>query len=306
MQEYEVIILGGGPAGLTAGLYSARYGLNVVLIERGMFGGQIINARHVDNYPGFPLGITGMDLGQQMYDQAARFGLKMETADVTGITRADGTFQITTEDEKYSAKSVIIATGAYYRKLGVDGEDRLEGRGVSYCATCDGFLFKNMVVAVVGGGDTALGDALELSEHAKGVFIIHRRDQLRGSAVLQRLVLTHPKIKMVWNSEVESITGEQKLRMLNLINKKTGVKSTLEVDGLFVAVGLIPNSGLVKGLANLDESGNIITDELMSTNMPGLYAAGDIRKNSARQVVTAVGDGATAAKSAFRYVKGHD
>jgi thioredoxin reductase (NADPH) len=306
MQEYEVVILGGGPAGLSAGLYCSRYGLKVILIERGMYGGKIVNASHVDNYPGFPLGINGMDLGQQMYDQAVRFGLKVETAEITGMTRDDGLFQIATEDEKYLAKSVIIATGSDYRKLGVEGEERLAGRGVSYCATCDGFLFKNMIVAVVGGGDTALSDALELTEHAKGVFIIHRRDQLRGSAVLQRIVLTHPKIKMIWDSGVESITGEQKVRILNLVNYKTGVKSTLEVDGLFVAVGLIPNSGIVKGLTELDEVGNVITDEVMSTNIPGLYAAGDIRKNSARQVVTAVGDGATAAKSAFRYVKGHD
>ena len=306
MQEYEVVILGGGPAGLTAGLYCSRYGLKTILLERGMYGGKIVNASHVDNYPGFPLGINGMDLGQQMYDQAVRFGLKVETAEITGISHDGGLFQVDTDDEKYVAKSVIVATGSDYRKLAVDGEDRLAGRGVSYCATCDGFLFKNMIVAVVGGGDTALSDALELTEHAKGVFIIHRRDQLRGSAVLQRIVLTHPKIKLIWDSGIESITGEQKVRLLNLVNYKTGVKSTLEVDGLFVAVGLIPNSGIVKGLVELDEVGNVITDEVMSTNIPGLYAAGDIRNNSARQVATAVGDGATAAKSAFRYVKGHD
>lgn len=306
MEEYEIVILGGGPAGLTAGLYAARYGLKVILIERGMYGGKIVNASHVDNYPGFPLGVNGMDLGQQMYDQAMRFGLKTETADVTGITRNDGSFEISTDGEKYAAKAVIVATGSYDRKLGVEGEDRLTGRGISYCATCDGFLFKNMVVAVVGGGDTALADALELTEHAKGVFIIHRRDQLRGSDVLQRIVLTHPKIKMIWNSQIEGIVGEQKLRQLNLINNKTSAKSTLDIDGLFVAVGQVPNSDIVKGLADMDESGNIVTNELMCTSVNGLYAAGDIRKNSARQVVTAVGDGATAAKSAYRYVKGHD
>ncbi|MBN1375997.1 MAG: thioredoxin-disulfide reductase [Dehalococcoidia bacterium] len=306
MQEYEVVILGGGPAGLTAGLYASRYGLKTVLLERGMFGGKIVNARHVDNYPGFPLGITGMDLGQQMYEQALRFGLTVETADVNGIERSDELFIVATDDEKYQAKAVIVATGSNDRKLGIDDEERLTGRGISYCATCDGFLFKNMIVAVVGGGDTALSDALELAEHAKGVFIIHRRDQLRGSEVLQKAVLTHPKIKMVWNSEIEGITGEQKLRLLNLVNKKANTRSNLEVDGLFVAVGMIPNSGLVKGIAELDDSGSIITDELMRTGARGLYAAGDIRKNSARQVVTAVGDGATAAKSAYRYVKGQD
>lgn len=306
MQECELIILGGGPAGLTAGLYAARYGLKVVLFERGLYGGKIINASHVDNYPGFPLGIHGMELGQLMHDQALRFGLKTETADIAGVTHSDEIFQVTADDQNYSAKAVIIATGSADRKMGIDGEERLTGRGISYCATCDGFLFKNMIVAVVGGGDTALSDALELAEHAKGVFIIHRRDQLRASDVLQRIVLTHPKIKMIWNTVIDGIVGEQKIRILNLLNKKTDAKSSLEIDGLFVAIGMVPNSDLVKGLAELDESGNVVTDELMCTSLPGLYAAGDIRRNSARQVVTAVGDGATAAKSAYRYIKGHD
>jgi thioredoxin reductase (NADPH) len=303
MQEYEVVILGGGPAGLTAGLYAVRYGINAILIERGLFGGKIVNARHIDNYPGFPLGIAGMDLGQQMYDQAVRFGLKTVTADVTGFKLNGKTFEITTDDEKYAARSVIIATGSYNRKMGVDGEDRLIGRGVSYCATCDGFLFKNLVVAVVGGGDTALSDALELSEHCKGVYIIHRRDQLRASDAVQRAVLGNPKIKMIWNSEVASLVGEQKLRALNLRNTKTGAFSTLEADGIFVAIGLVPNSELFKGLVELDDAGNIASNDLMCTSVPGLYVAGDIRKNSPRQVVTAVGDGATAAKSAFHYIK---
>ncbi|MBN1376508.1 MAG: thioredoxin-disulfide reductase [Dehalococcoidia bacterium] len=306
MREYEVVILGGGPAGLTAGLYSSRYGIKTVLIERGMFGGKIVNARHVENYPGFPLGISGMDLGQQMYEQAMRFGLTVETAEVNAIEMTDGLFIVAADDEKYQTKAVIVATGANDRKLGIDGEKRLTGRGISYCATCDGFLFKNKAVAVVGGGDTALSDALELAEHAGEVYIIHRRDQLRGSEVLQKSVLSNPKIKMVWDTVIEGITGEQKLGVLNLRNKKTDATTELKVDGLFVAVGMVPNSGLVEGLAKLDENGSIITDELMCTSVRGVYAAGDIRRNSARQVVTAVGDGATAAKSAFRYIKGQD
>lgn len=304
MNQYEVVILGGGPAGLTAGLYAARYGLKCILLERGLYGGKIVNARQVENYPGFPAGISGMDLGQQMFDQAVKFGLSTDTQVVTGFRLNNNEFEIITEDEKYSAKSIIIATGSDNRKMGVDGEDRLIGRGVSYCATCDGFLFKNMVVAVIGGGDTALSDALELSEHCKGVYIIHRRDQLRASDILQREALKNPKIKFIWNSQVTSISGEQKLRMLHLINVKTGATSTVEVDGVFVAIGLIPNSDIFKGIIDLDENGNIICDELMCTNIAGIFAAGDIRKNSARQVVTAVGDGATAAKSAFHYVKG--
>jgi thioredoxin reductase (NADPH) len=304
MKDYEVVILGGGPAGLTAGLYAARYGINTLLIERGMFGGKIVNARLVDNYPGFPAGISGMDLGQQMYDQAVKFGLIIATSEITGFRRKESSFEITTDDEEYSAKSVIIALGSDNRKMGVDGEDRLSGRGISYCATCDGFLFKDKIVAVVGGGDTALSDALELSEHCKGVFIIHRRDQLRGSEVLQREVLSNPRIKMIWNSEVLSIEGEQKLRLANLRNIKTGAVSQLEVDGIFVAIGLIPNSDLFKGIVELDEAGTIASNELMCTSVPGIYVAGDIRKNSPRQVVTAAGDGATAAKSAFHHIRG--
>lgn len=306
MQQYELIILGGGPAGLTAGLYASRYGLNAILIEKAIFGGKIINARHIDNYPGFPLGINGMELGQQMYEQAIRFGLKTETADITKIKFADGLFTLIAEDHEYFARSVILATGSTDRKLGLEGEERLTGRGISYCATCDGFLFKNMIVAIVGGGDTALSDALELAEHAKGVYIIHRRDQFRASNVLQRAVLTHPKIKIIWDTVIESIIGEQKLRLLNLLNKKTNLRSTLEVDGLFVAIGMVPNSDIVKDLVKLDDTGTVFTDELMCTNIQGFYAAGDVRRNSARQVVTAVGDGATAAKSAYRFIKGHD
>ena len=303
MKEYEVAIIGGGPAGLTAGMYSSRYGLNTILIERGLFGGQIVNAGYVENYPGFPKGVSGMELGQLMYDQASRFGLESTVGEVTGFKRAPDKFVISMDNESITARAVVIATGSNYRKIGVEGETRLTGRGVSYCATCDGFLFKNKDVAVVGGGDTAVTDALELSQHAGKVFIIHRRDQLRASSIIQRAAFSVPKIQFKWDSIVESLEGQDKLSCINLKNVKSGEKSALQVDGVFVAIGLIPNSALFAGLVETDENNNITTDELMRTSVPGLFAAGDVRKNSARQVATAVGDGATAAKSAFSFLK---
>jgi len=303
MKEYEVVIIGGGPAGLTAGLYAARYGLNTILIERGLFGGQIVNASEIHNYPGFPNGVSGMDLGQLMYDQAAKFGLQTETAEVTGIKSSGTSFELTVDDETISAKAVIIATGSNYRKMGVDGEERLTGRGVSYCATCDGFLFKNLDVAVVGGGDTAVTDALELSQHCKTVYVIHRRDQLRACENVQRAAFAVDRIKFILNSVVDSLEGREKLDKVIIRDVKTGSTSNLSVAGVFVAIGLIPNSGLFKGFLELDEAGNIVSGEMMHTSVPGIFTAGDIRKNSARQVATAVGDGATAAKSAFSYLK---
>ena len=303
MKEYEVAIIGGGPAGLTAGLYASRYGLSTILIERGLFGGQIVNAGYVENYPGFPKGVSGMELGQLMYDQASRFGLESTVGEVTGFKRAPDKFVISMDNESITARAVVIATGSNYRKIGVEGETRLTGRGVSYCATCDGFLFKNKDVAVVGGGDTAVTDALELSQHAGKVFIIHRRDQLRASSIIQRAAFSVPKIQFKWDSIVESLEGQDKLSCINLKNVKSGEKTALQVDGVFVAIGLIPNSALFAGLVETDENNNITTDELMRTSVPGLFAAGDVRKNSARQVATAVGDGATAAKSAFSFLK---
>jgi thioredoxin reductase (NADPH) len=269
-----------------------------------MYGGQIVNTGRVENYPGFPAGISGMDLGQLMHDQATKFGLNFETAEVTGIKQAGKNFEIATEDGTFSAGVVIIASGSNYRKMGVEEEERLIGRGVSYCATCDGFLFRGKDVAVVGGGDTAVTDALELSQHARKVYVIHRRDQLRASQVVQRAAMSTAKIQFVWNSVVTQLEGEEKLSGLVLKDVNNGVISRLEVSGVFVAIGLIPNSDPFKGFVGLDETGNIPTDETMRTSIPGLYAAGDIRRNSARQVAAAVGDGAVAAKSAFSYLKG--
>jgi len=303
MKEYEAVVIGGGPAGLTAGLYLSRYGLNTLLVERSLPGGQIVNAGRVENYPGFPNGITGMELGQLMHEQASKFGLDFATAEVSGLRQEDKMFRTVTDDGDFLSGVVVIASGSNYRKLGLADEERLNGRGVSYCATCDGFLFRNMDVAVVGGGDTAVSDALELSQHARHVYVIHRRDQLRASHAVQRAAMSSAKIEFIWNSVVVQLEGQEKLGGLVLKNVKTGDTTKLQVSGVFVAIGLIPNSDPFRGLIELDEAGNVPTDELMRTSIAGLYAVGDIRRNSARQVAAAVGDGAVAAKSAFAYLK---
>lgn len=303
MARYEVVIIGGGPAGLTAGLYTSRAGLKSLLVERGMFGGQIVNARLVENYPGFPEGISGFELGSLMHQQATKYGLETVTAEVTGLALGRP-YQIFTTERSFEAEAIVIAAGSEYRKLGVPGEEMLLGHGVSYCATCDGFFFRDREVAVVGGGDTAIIDALELSQHARKVYVVHRRDQLRAGQVLQQRAFAHPKIEFIWNAVVEEIMGEQLVKALRLRDVKTQQLSTLEVAGVFVAVGLKPNSQCFADIVELNETGHIVTDELMTTSAPGVFAAGDIRRNSARQIASAVGDGATAALSAFKYLRG--
>ena len=302
MSRYEVIIIGGGPAGLTAGLYTSRAGLKTLLVERGMFGGQIVNARQVDNYPGFPEGISGFELASLMHQQATKYGLETITAEVTAI-KPGHTYNVITTEGNFEAEAVTIAAGSEYRKLGVPGEDKLLGRGVSYCATCDGFLFRDLDVAVVGGGDTAIADALELSEHASKVYIIHRRDQLRAEQVLQQLAFAQSKLRFIWDTVVDEVTGEVKVSGLRLRNVKTGETTNLQVAGVFVAIGFEPNSQRFANIVEMDKTGHIKTNELMATSGPGIFAIGDIRKDSPRQVASAVGDGATAAMSAFKYLR---
>ena len=302
MPGYEAVIIGGGPAGLTAGLYTSRAGLKSLLIERGVFGGQIVNAPLVENYPGFPEGISGADLGSLMHQQATKYGLETVTAEVTGV-KSGKPYQVFTTEGSFEAGAIIVAAGSEYRKLGVPGEEKLLGHGVSYCATCDGFFFRQREVAVVGGGDAAITDALELVQHASKVYVIHRRDQLRAGQVLQQRALAEPKIEFIWDTVVEEIMGESLLKALKLRNVKTKKASTLEVAGVFVAVGLKPNSQGFADIVELSETGHIVTDELMATSIPGIFAVGDIRRKSARQVASAVGDGATAALSAFNYLR---
>jgi len=302
MPKYEVIIVGGGPAGLTAGLYTSRAGLKSVLLEQGASGGQMANAALVENYPGFPDGISGFDLGSLMQRQAAKYGLEILTAEVTGVARRQP-YVVSTSEGGFEGQAIIVAAGSEYRKLEVPGEEHLTGRGVSYCATCDGFFFRNRVVAVVGGGDTAITDALELSRHAEKVYVLHRRDQLRAGRVLQERALAHPKLEFLWSTVVEELVGETMLRGLRLRNVKTGQPSSLEVDGVFVAIGLTPNSRSFTDILELDDAGYIVVDDTMATSTPGIFAAGDIRRNSPRQIAAAVGDGVTAAMSSYRYVE---
>jgi thioredoxin reductase (NADPH) len=301
-KEYDVIIIGGGPAGLSAGIYASRSRLRTLLIEKGMFGGLIANAELVENYPGFPEGISGFDIGERMSQQASKFGLETLSAEVTNVDLLKDIKLINTTEGPVSARAVIIASGAERRRLGVPGEDIFVNRGVSYCATCDGALFKDRIVAVIGGGDSAVEESLFLARFASKVIIIHRRNQLRASKLAQERALSHNKIEPIWDTVVEEIKGDKKVSALAIRNVKTGVTSRITVDGVFVYVGQTPNTGFLKGQIPLDKEGYIITDDRMETQIKGVYAAGDIRKNSSRQVITAAGDGATAAISAERFL----
>ena len=301
-RSYQVVIIGGGPAGLTAGLYCARARFSTLLIERGMIGGQITNAERVENYPGFPEGIPGIRLGQLIHEQATRYGLETRSAEVISAVPDARHNLISTDEGDFTSESIIIASGAQYRRLGVPGEDELMGKGVSYCATCDGPLFKDKAVAVVGGGDSAITEALYLSRFASAVKVIHRRSQLRASEIIQERAMAEPKIQFIWDAVVTKIEGDQAVRQVVLKSTKSATMSALEVAGVFVAVGSEPNSAQWRGLLPLDEGGRMITNELMETGLSGIFAAGDIRHNSARQVITAAGDGATAALSAARFL----
>ena len=301
-EKYDVVIIGGGPAGLTAGLYASRAKLNSLLIERGLVGGQIANAERVENYSGFPEGISGFELGQLMHQQATKYGLKTLLAEVTGIELQEGQKVIRTTEGDFMAKAVIIAGGSERYKLDVPGEEEFTGKGVSYCATCDGAFFREQPVAVVGGGDAAITEALHLAKFASRVTVIHRRDQLRASRILQEKAFSQPKIEFRWNSIVEKIEGGDLVKRIRLRQVKTGEESALEVAGIFISIGLKPNTDYLKGILPLDVTGHIITDEKMETKVPGIFAAGDIRHNSTRQVITAAGDGATAAIYAEKFI----
>jgi thioredoxin reductase (NADPH) len=302
--EYEVIIIGGGPAGLSAGIYTSRNRLKSLLIEQGLMGGQITNAELVENYPGFAQGISGLELGQLMHQQATKYGLETLQAEVSGLELQEKKKVVITTRGKFSARAIIIASGSERLKLGVPGEEELSGRGISYCATCDGPLFKDSTVAVVGGGNAAITEALHLAKFASGVKVIHRRHELRATRVLQEKAQAEPKIEFIWDSKVEEIEGKERVKRLKLVNVKTGKKSTLEVGGVFVAVGLKPNTDYLKGVVPLDDAGYIITNEKMETKIAGIFAAGDVRLNSARQAITAAGDGATAAAYVEKFLSG--
>ena len=301
-KTHQLIIVGGGPAGLSAGLYASRSKLDTLLIEKAVLGGQILNAEMVENYPGFPQGISGSELGALIAQQATKYGLLTIVAEVQGIEIRGGEKIVSTSEGQFKAKAVIIAGGSEYSKLGVPGEEEFTGKGVSYCAMCDGAFFRDQVVAVVGGGNVALDDALFLTRFASKVIIIHRRNQLRATRILQDRAFANPKIEFLWDTVVESITGGKLVREIRLRNVKTGKVLSLQVSGVFVAVGLRPNTGYLKKLLTLDAGGFISVNAQMETGVPGVFAAGDIRAGSIRQVVSAAGDGATAAIAAERFL----
>jgi len=300
--EYEVIIIGGGPAGLTAGLYTSRAKLDSLLIEKGLIGGQIANAERVENYPSFPEGISGFELGELMHKQATKYGLKTLLAEVTGIELQEEQKVVKTTEGNFMAKVVIIAGGSAWQKLGIPGEEEFTGKGVSYCATCDAAFFRELPVAVAGGGDSAITEALYLAKFASKVIVIHRRDQLRASRILQEKAFSEPKIEFLWNNIVEEIEGKDTVKRLKLRQVKTGERAALDISGIFISVGLRPNTDYLKGILPLDKAGHIITNSQMETQIAGIYAAGDIRQDSARQAITAAGDGATAAIYAEKFI----
>jgi len=299
---YDVIIIGGGPAGLTAGLYTSRANLNSLLIEKGAVGGLISTAELVENYPGFPDGIGGFELTELMHRQATKYGLKTTIAEVITIEPQEKQLMVKTTESDYTARALIIASGSDRQKLGIPGEEEFRGKGIAYCATCDAAFFRDVSVVVVGGGNAAITEAFHLTKFASKVTIIHRRNQLRASAVLQEKAFSEPKIGFIWDSVVEEIEGEDTVKRIRLHNVKTDEKSTMEVAGVFVAVGLKPNTEYLKGILKLDAGGYIIANDKMETNAPGIFAAGDVRHNSARQAITAAGDGATTAFYAEKFL----
>ena len=302
--EYDMVIVGAGVAGLTAGMYAARYGLKTAIIEQLMPGTQIINAEKIENFPGFPQGVPGAELVPLIQEQAADSGAEYVMAEATGAVLDDPYRVVTTTEDIYRAKALIVAAGSTLKKLGIPGEEELYGRGVSHCATCDGPLFRGEVVGVVGGGDSATDEALTLAEYADRVVLFHRRDQFRAQKVLQDRLLRHPRIETAFNTVVGSILGEDLVTGVQVRNVVTNQSNRVELSGVFLYVGLEPNSEFVRGIVKTDNAGHIPVDLWMATDVPGIFAAGDIRQRSASQLVTAAGDGATAATAAFRYITG--
>jgi len=302
-EKYDLIIIGGGPAGLTAGLYGGRAKLKTLLLEKlPLLGGQIINAEKVENYPGFPGGISGQELITRMENQAREFGLVIKTEEVQGLQEDGNIKQVTTEQGNYFGRAIIIATGSSPNRLGVEGEERLIGRGISFCGTCDGFFFKDMDVIVVGGGDTAMEEALFLTRFVRKVTVVHRRNALRATKVLQERAFNNDKIKFLWDTVVEKIEGGKAVERVVLKNVRTGEVSTKETGGVLIFVGTKPNTQFLQGPIDLDEKGFVLTNENLDSSQPGIFAAGDVRKKLLRQVSTAVGDGALAAFAAEKYL----
>ncbi len=299
---YDLVIIGSGPAGLTAAIYAERAKLHTVVLEKNpISGGQVLTTYEVDNYPG-EKGIGGYDLGQKFREHADALGATFVEADVTSITDQGSSKVVHSDAGEFETRAVIIATGATHAHLGVEGEEELSGMGVSYCATCDGAFFRNRVTAVVGGGDVAVEDAIFLARTCGKVYLIHRRDELRAAKTLQEALFRLPNVECIWDSEVKKIHGEEQVEGLTIYNRKTGAESELAVDGIFIAVGILPNTEEYRDLVACDEKGYIIADETGATNVPGIFVAGDGRTKQLRQIVTAVSDGANAVTSVQNYL----
>jgi len=306
--DYEVIIVGCGPAGLAAGLYAGRARLKVLLLGEETAGGEMRGIEQVENYPGFPDGISGAKLGLEMMKQAMKYGLQFKLAEVVGIElqkdyKVVKAKIIRAGEATYLAKTVIIAGGAHPMKLGVPGESEFAGKGVSYCGVCDAPQFAERVVAVIGGSDAAITEALHLTKFASRVVVIHRRQELRAARVLQERAFIEPKIEFLWDTVVAAITGDDQVKELELLNVLTSERTTLRVGGILIRIGLEPNTSYLRGLLSLDSEGFVLVNEEMETSTPGVFAAGDIRHGSAKQIATAIGDGVTAALSAGRLIK---
>jgi thioredoxin reductase (NADPH) len=305
MNKYDAAVIGGGPAGLTAALYLVRAGVRTVLVEKLSPGGQVLMTEDIENYPGFPKAIKGYELVDKFVEHLAAYELARMGDEVREMTPVDGGYRILVGDEPIEVKTVILCTGARYKRVGTPGEDKYTGRGVSYCALCDGNFFKGKTVAVIGGGNSALEESLYLSRLVEKIYLIHRRDEFRGAKCYQAKCFTHPKINVVRSTTVDEIVGDpfKGVTGVKLTNVKTGEKSDLPVDGVFVFVGFEPVASFVPEALKRDKAGFVITDCEMLTNLPGFFAAGDVRSKNCRQVVTAVGDGATAATAAYAYLE---
>lgn len=300
---YDIIIIGSGPAGLSAAIYAQRACLDTIVIEKnGISGGQVLNTWEVDNYPGFS-GTSGFELSRQFREHANKLGARFVQDEVVRVELSGDVKKVVCEEETYEARSVILASGAHHKSLGVPGEEELRGAGVSYCATCDGAFFRGKTVAVVGGGDVALEDAIFLARMCEKVYVVHRRDTLRGAKRLQERLQALDNVEFVWNSETTSIEGDGQVEALNLKDTKTGQMRRLEIDGVFIAVGIAPESALYAGQIELDGQGYIRADEDGQTSEPGVFAAGDVRTKALRQILTAAADGANCVTSAERYLQ---
>ena len=302
MRQYDVVVIGAGPGGMTAALYAARANLNVAMLDRGIYGGQMNNTDDIENYPGFTT-IKGPELGEKMYQGTVKAGVNFVYGDVQNVTVDDQQMKhIQTDSDELVASAVIIATGSNNRKLGVPGEEKFSGKGVSYCAVCDGSFFKGKNVTVVGGGDSAISEGLYLANVTDGVNVIHRRDQLRAQKVLQNRAFDNDKIDFTWNTSVTEILGDENhVTGVKIHNNQVGDDTTLDTDGVFVYVGNFPNSQIFNNLNITDQAGWIITNDQMETTIPGIYAIGDVRQKQLRQITTAVGDGGIAGQNAFEY-----